>query len=129
MAGTGRAELARLARARELAERLAQWCQRAGRRSCRPGAGRDAERGGETPELLPPALRGRRNDIHRGLRPAVDGARAIIAAATDPALEGVTGLLLGPDAAPSEELRQFLTPEISASVRALTRRVRWPADR
>jgi hypothetical protein len=76
-----------------------------------------------TPEILPPGMRHLREQIRGGLRPASESARPIVAAAVDPALEGASGLVLGPDAAPSEDLRQFATPELSASVRTLTRRV------
>ncbi len=75
------------------------------------------------PEILPPGMRHLREQIRGGLRPASESARPIVAAAVDPALEGASGLVLGPDAAPSEDLRQFATPELSASVRTLTRRV------
>jgi hypothetical protein len=37
--------------------------------------------------------------------------------------DGASGLVLGPDAAPSEDLLKLVSPEISASVRTLTRRV------
>jgi hypothetical protein len=46
-----------------------------------------------------------------------------VAAAVDPAPDGAPGPVLDPDGAPSEDLRRFVTPELSAAVRALTRRV------
>lgn len=76
-----------------------------------------------TPEILPPAFRGLWDEIQQSLRPAAAGAGPIVAAATDPALDSATGVVLGPDAAPSEDLLRFVTPEISASVRRLTRRI------
>jgi hypothetical protein len=76
-----------------------------------------------TPEILPPAVRGLWNQIQSGIGSPADAARPVAAAATDPTFDHTTGVVLGPDAAPSKDLLQFLTPEISGSVRTLTRRV------
>jgi hypothetical protein len=56
------------------------------------------------------------------MRSASACAEPIVAAATDPTFEGASGLVLGPDVAPSEDLLKFVTPDVSASVRTLTRR-------
>jgi NAD(P)-dependent dehydrogenase (short-subunit alcohol dehydrogenase family) len=124
MAVTGRAKLAHLAHALDLAEELkgsgisVLVVDPLGQAAAATPNGLAM-----TPEILPPAFRGRWDEIQQGLRPVAEGARPIVAAATDPAFDGATGLVLGPDAAPSKDLLQFLTPEISASVHALTRRV------
>ncbi|WP_028934072.1 SDR family NAD(P)-dependent oxidoreductase [Pseudonocardia spinosispora] len=124
MAVTGRAKLAHLAHALDLAERLSgSGISVFVVDPLGPAAAATPNAAAMTPEILPPALRGLWDEIQRGLRPAAEGARPIVAAATDPAFDGATGLVLGPDGAPSKDLLQFLTPEISASVRALTRRV------
>lgn len=124
MAATGRAKLAHLAHTRQLAEDL--------RGSgvavltvdpLGPAAAATPNAAAMTPEILPPALRHLWPQIQGGLRPAAESARPIVAAAVDPALDGAEGLVLGPDGAPSEDLLQFVTPAVSASVRTLTRRV------
>lgn len=124
MAVTGRAKLAHLAHTRNLAEDL--------RGSgitvltvdpLGPAAAATPNAAAMTPEILPPALRHLWETIQEGLRPASQSARPIVAAAVDPAFDGAPGLVLGPDGAPSDDLLRFVTPEVSASVRALTRRV------
>lgn len=124
MAVTGRAKLAHLAHAMDLARELnGSGVSVLVVDPLGPAAAATPNAAAMTPEILPPAFRGLWNQIQQGLRPAAEGARPIVAAATDPALDGATGVVLGPDAAPSTDLLQFLTPEISASVHALTRRV------
>jgi hypothetical protein len=76
-----------------------------------------------TPEILPPAARHLWDHIRAGMRPAAEVAGAVVAAVTDPAFDRAWGVVLGPDAEPSGDLLAFLTPEISASSRELTRRV------
>jgi NAD(P)-dependent dehydrogenase (short-subunit alcohol dehydrogenase family) len=124
MAVCGRAKLAHLAHSQDLAEEL--------RGSgvtvltvdpLGPAAAATPNAAAMTPEILPPAVRHLWEQIQEGLRPASESARPIVAAATDPAFDGAAGLVLGPDSAPSGELVKFLSPEISASVRTLTRRV------
>ncbi|MDN5750172.1 MAG: SDR family NAD(P)-dependent oxidoreductase [Pseudonocardia sp.] len=124
MAVTGRAKLAHLAHTRQLAEDLREsgitvlTVDPLG-----PAAAATPNAAAMTPEILPPALRHLWPQIQGGLRPASESARPIVAASVDPALDGASGLVLGPDGAPSEDLLQFVTPAVSASVRALTRRV------
>ena len=76
-----------------------------------------------TPEILPPAIRGLWDQIQASLSDPAGVAGSIVEAATSPALADTTGVVLGPDAVPSEDLTQFLTPELSASTRTLTRTV------
>ncbi len=124
MAATGRAKLAHLAQTRDLAEDLAGSGVTVLSVDPLGSAAAATPNAAEmTPEILPPALRHLWGPIQEGLRPASESARPIVAAAVDPALDGTLGLVLGPDGAPSEDLLQFVTPEVSASVRALTRRV------
>ncbi|MFI8528043.1 SDR family NAD(P)-dependent oxidoreductase [Promicromonospora sukumoe] len=124
MAVTGRAKLAHLAHSQDLARELAP----AGITVLAvdplgPAAAATPNAAEMTPEILPPALRHLWEPIQDGMRPASGVVDAIVAAAVDPAFEGRSGLVLGPDGEPSEDLLRFVTPEISASVRALTRRV------
>lgn len=56
------------------------------------------------------------------MRPS-DVVDVIVAAAVDPALRGRSGLVLGPDRESSQDLVQFVTPEIAASARELTQRM------
>ncbi|GAA2218235.1 hypothetical protein GCM10010413_04150 [Promicromonospora sukumoe] len=124
MAVTGRAKLAHLAHSQDLARELAP----AGITVLAvdplgPAAAATPNAAEMTPEILPPALRHLWDPIQDGMRPASGVVDAIVAAAVDPAFEGRSGLVLGPDGEPSEDLLRFVTPEISTSVRALTRRV------
>ncbi|MGW2092215.1 SDR family NAD(P)-dependent oxidoreductase [Promicromonospora sukumoe] len=124
MAVTGRAKLAHLAHNQDLARELAP----AGITVLAvdplgPAAAATPNAAEMTPEILPPALRHLWDPIQDGMRPASGVVDGIVAAAVDPSFEGRSGLVLGPDGEPSEDLLGFLTPEISTSVRALTRRV------
>jgi NAD(P)-dependent dehydrogenase (short-subunit alcohol dehydrogenase family) len=128
MAVTGRAKLAHLAHNQDLARELAaDGVTVLAADPLGPAAAATpnaAEMTPEmTPEMLPPVLRHLWEPIQAGMRPASGVVDAIVAAAVDPAFEGRSGLVLGPDGAPSEDLLRFVTPEVSASVRALTRRV------
>jgi NAD(P)-dependent dehydrogenase (short-subunit alcohol dehydrogenase family) len=124
MAVTGRAKLAHLAHSLDLAEQL-----RGSGVSVivvdpvGPGAVETPNAAEMTPDILPPAIRGLWDQIQAGMGSAADVAGSIVTAATDPAFDDTTGVVLGPDATPSNDLVKFLTPEISESVRALTRRV------
>lgn len=124
MAVTGRAKLAHLAHNQDLARELAP----AGITVLAvdplgPAAAATPNAAEMTPEILPPALRHLWDPIQDGMRPASGVVDAIVSAAVDPSFEGRSGLVLGPDGQPSPDLLEFLTPEISTSVRALTRRV------
>jgi len=123
MAVTGRAKLAHLAHTQDLAEELrGSGVTVVTVDPLGPAAAATPNAAEMTPEVLPPALRHLWEQIQGGLRPASESARPIVAAAVDPALEGASGLVLGPDAAPSEDLLQFVTPAVSAAVPTLTRR-------
>jgi NAD(P)-dependent dehydrogenase (short-subunit alcohol dehydrogenase family) len=124
MAVTGRAKLAHLAHVRDLGDRL----QGTGVTVLAvdplgPAAAATPNAAAMTPEILPTPLRHLWDQIQGGLRPAEESARPIVAAALDPAFAGTSGLVLGPDGQPSQDLLQFLTPEVAESARRLTRRV------
>jgi NAD(P)-dependent dehydrogenase (short-subunit alcohol dehydrogenase family) len=124
MAVTGRAKLAHLAHNQDLAEELrGSGVTVLAVDPLGPAAAATPNAAAMTPEILPPALRHLWEPIQDGMRSASESAEPIVAAATDPAFEGASGLVLGPDAAPTEDLLTFVTPEVSASVRNLTRRV------
>lgn len=124
MAVTGRAKLAHLAHNQDLAQELrGSGVTVLAVDPLGPAAAATPNAAAMTPEILPPALRHLWEPIQDGMRSAPESAEPIVAAATDPAFEGASGLVLGPDAAPSEDLLKFVTPEVSASVRTLTRRV------
>lgn len=124
MAVTGRAKLAHLAHNQDLAEELGgSGVAVLAVDPLGPAAAATPNAAAMTPEILPPALRHLWAPIQDGMRSASESAVPIVAAATDPAFGGASGLVLGPDAAPSEDLLKFVTPEVSESVRTLTRRV------
>lgn len=124
MAVTGRAKLAHLAHTLDLAEELSSsGVSVFAVDPVGPGAVKTPNSAEMTPEILPPAIRGFWDQIRDGMRSPADVAGSIVTAATDPAFDDTTGVVLGPDAAPSQDLVKFLTPEISESVRALTHRV------
>jgi NAD(P)-dependent dehydrogenase (short-subunit alcohol dehydrogenase family) len=124
MAVTGRAKLAHLAYNQDLAEELkGSGVTVLAVDPLGPAAAATPNAAAMTPQILPPALRHLWEPIQDGMRPASESAEPIVAAATDPAFDATSGLVLGPDAAPSEDLLKFVTPEVSASVRTLTRRV------
>lgn len=123
MAVTGRAKLAHLAHTQDLAKELrGSGVAVLAVDPLGPAAAATPNAAAMTPEILPPALRHLWEPIQDGMRSASECADPIVAAATDPTFEGASGLVLGPDAAPSEDLLKFVTPDVSASVRTLTRR-------
>ena len=122
MAVSGRAKLAHLAYNRELAQRLRG--SGVSVFAADPGAAATPNAAEMTPEILPPALRPHWEQIRQGVqRPAAEGARPVVFAATDPSLTGETGLIIDPECTPSETLLGALTPDLSAATRALTERV------
>ncbi|WFE53263.1 SDR family NAD(P)-dependent oxidoreductase [Micromonospora sp. WMMD1155] len=124
MAVAGRAKLAHLAHNQDLAEALrGSGVTVLAADPLGPAAAATPNAAEMTPEILPPPVRHLWDQIQAGLRPASDVARPIVVAATDPALAGAAGVVIGPDAAPSDELLTYLSSEASASARALTRRV------
>jgi NAD(P)-dependent dehydrogenase (short-subunit alcohol dehydrogenase family) len=124
MAVTGRAKLAHLAHNQDLAEELrGSGVAVLAVDPLGPAAAATPNAAAMTPEILPPAIRHLWEPIQSGMRSASESAEPIVAAATDPVFDGASGLVLGPDAAPSEDLLKLVSPEISASVRTLTQRV------
>lgn len=124
MAVCGRAKLAHLAHTQDLAEELrGSGITLLTVDPLGPAAAATPNAAAMTPDILPPAVRHLWDDIQQGLRPASESAQPIVAAAIDPAFEGLAGLIVGPDGKPSEDLLPFLSPGISASARELTQRV------
>ncbi|ANY08837.1 SDR family NAD(P)-dependent oxidoreductase [Pseudonocardia sp. HH130630-07] len=124
MAVAGRAKLAHLAHNQDLARELAaDGVTVLAADPLGPAAAATPNAAEMTPEILPPALRHLWEQIQDGLRPASEVVDPIVAAAVDPAFDGRAGLVLGPDGVPSQDLLRFVTPEVSASAGALTRRV------
>lgn len=124
MAVTGRAKLAHLAHNQDLARELAaDGVTVLAADPLGPAAAATPNAAEMTPDMLPPVLRHLWDPIQAGMRPASEVVAPIVAAAVDPSFEGRSGLVLGPDGEPSRDLLRFVTPEISASTRALTRRV------
>ncbi|MFJ8881932.1 SDR family NAD(P)-dependent oxidoreductase [Streptomyces sp. NPDC102402] len=119
LAVTGRAKLAHLAYSMELAGRL-------GPRgvtvlAADPGAAATDNAAQMTIEILPPALRPHWEQIQKGVSaPVASAATGPLAAATDPALEGRTGLVIGPTGTVDDTLLAFVTPELTEAVRAWT---------
>ncbi|WP_020499814.1 SDR family NAD(P)-dependent oxidoreductase [Sciscionella marina] len=123
MSVTGRAKLAHLAHVQELAEELrGSGVSVLAVDPLGPAAAMTPNAAAMTPEILPPVLRHLWEQIQAGLRPPAEAARAIVAAATDPVLDDATGLVLGPDGAPSDELSRYVTPDLATAAGALTRR-------
>ncbi|MCO5973693.1 SDR family NAD(P)-dependent oxidoreductase [Actinoallomurus soli] len=121
MAVSGRAKLAHLAYTRELAGRLRGTGVSVF--SADPGAAATPNAAEMTPEILPPPLRPHWEQIREGVqRPAAEAARSVVFAATDPSLSGETGLVIDPECSPSDALTGALTPDLMATVRALTER-------
>jgi NAD(P)-dependent dehydrogenase (short-subunit alcohol dehydrogenase family) len=125
MAATGRAKLAHLAYTLELAARLRGTGVSVF--AADPGAAVTPNASAMTPEILPPALRSRWEYIRQGLQdpaahPAAEAARSVVFAATDPSLDGETGLVIDPGCSPSDALTSALTPELMAAAHALTER-------
>ncbi|MDQ0378767.1 SDR family NAD(P)-dependent oxidoreductase [Amycolatopsis thermophila] len=122
MAASGRAKLAHLAYNRDLASRLRG--SGVSVFAADPGAAATPNAAAMTPEILPPPLRPQWDQIRQGVqRPAAEAARSIVFAATDPSLEGETGLVIDPGCRPSEALRSALTGELAAAATSLTERV------
>ncbi|MEU1401935.1 SDR family NAD(P)-dependent oxidoreductase [Streptomyces sp. NPDC005728] len=123
----GRAKLANLAYTLDLAERLRDtgvtvFAADPG------GAATDMTNGTMTsPKIVSPGLRLMWPLVRRAFErstagPAFLAARSSIVAATDPALDGRTGLLIGPEALPVPAFRGSTDPRIVADVLRLSRR-------
>ncbi|MEU0300500.1 SDR family NAD(P)-dependent oxidoreductase [Streptomyces sp. NPDC006175] len=121
LAATGRAKLAHLAHSMELAGRLES--RGVSVLAADPGAAATDNAALMTIDILPPALRPHWEQILKGVSaPVASAARGPLAAATDPALEGRTGLVVGPDGTVDDTLLGFVTPELTEAVR------RWTAQ-
>jgi len=125
MAATGRAKLAHLAYTLELARRLRGTGISVF--AADPGAAVTPNAAEMTPEILPPAMAPRWEQIRQGLQnpaahPAAKAARSVVFAATDPSLNGETGLVIDPGCSPSDTLTRALTPELMAAANSLTER-------
>jgi NAD(P)-dependent dehydrogenase (short-subunit alcohol dehydrogenase family) len=130
MAVTGRAKLAHLAHTQDLSRRLeGSGLTVLSVDPVGPAAAATPNAAAMTPELLPPPIRHLWGQIQAGIRPVEECAEIIVAAATDPAFEGKTGVVVGPDGQPSENLKSYLNPEVAAASRALTERVLAGLDR
>ncbi|MCG6494122.1 SDR family NAD(P)-dependent oxidoreductase [Kitasatospora sp. A2-31] len=128
----GRAKLANLAYTLDLAERLRG--SGVGVFAADPGgAATDMTNGTMTsPRIVSPPLRllwplVRRRFERSTAGPASEAARSSIAAATDPALHGQTGLLIGPGAQPVPAFRGATDPKVVSDVLRLSRQLadRW----
>ncbi|MFE4213731.1 SDR family NAD(P)-dependent oxidoreductase [Streptomyces sp. NPDC056844] len=118
---TGRAKLAHLAHSMELAGRLAP--RGISVIAADPGAAATGNAALMTPDILPPAMRPFWEQIQKGVSaPVAAAATGPLAAALDPALEGRTGLVVGPDGTVDDTLLAFVTPEVTEAVR------RWTAE-
>ncbi|WP_405665927.1 SDR family NAD(P)-dependent oxidoreductase [Streptomyces sp. NBC_01166] len=121
LAATGRAKLAHLAHSVELAGRLAS--RGVSVLAADPGAAATDNAALMTIDILPPALRPHWEQVLKGVSaPVTSAAKGPLAAATDPALEGRTGLVVGPDGTVDDTLLAFVTPELTEAVR------RWTAE-
>ncbi|WP_203182996.1 SDR family NAD(P)-dependent oxidoreductase [Streptomyces pratensis] len=128
LAATGRAKLAHLAHSMELAERLAP--RGISVLAADPGAAATDNAAQMTIDILPPALRPHWEEIRKGVSaPVTSAAKGPLAAATDPALEGRTGLVVGPDGTVDDTLKAFVTPELTEAVRGWTARLMATASR
>ncbi|WAP52208.1 hypothetical protein OL239_02565 [Arthrobacter sp. ATA002] len=124
MAVTGRAKLAHLAHNQQLARTLdSTEITVLAVDPLGPAAASTPNAMEMTPEILPPALRHLWEPIQNGMRHPADAVEAIVAAAVNPSFAGRSGLVLGPDGEPSQDLLTFLTPEVAAAAQSLTRRV------
>jgi NAD(P)-dependent dehydrogenase (short-subunit alcohol dehydrogenase family) len=122
MAVSGRAKLARLAYNRNLADRLRG--SGVSVFAADPGTAATPNAGEMTPEILPPPLRPIWEQVWAGVqRPASEATRSIVFAATDPALDQESGLVFDPEGQPSEALSSAITPDLTAEVLALTKKV------
>jgi hypothetical protein len=119
---SGRAKLAHLAYNRDLADRLRG--SGVSVFAADPGTAATSNAGEMTPEILPPPLRPNWEQVRAGVqRPASEAARSIVFAATDPALDQESGLVIDPEGQPSEALSSAITPDLTAEVLALTAKV------
>ncbi|MER7790869.1 SDR family NAD(P)-dependent oxidoreductase [Streptomyces sp. NPDC097640] len=71
--------------------------------------------------------------VHKAFRRTTSGtpaqaARSSVAAATDPALAGRPGLVIGPDGRPLSPPRRATDPRLAEAVRTLSRRLAPPTD-
>jgi len=121
MTASGRAKLAHLASTLELAGRLRGTGVSVF--AADPGAAATPNSAEMTPEILPPPFRPHWEQILQGVqRPAAVAARPVVFAATDPSLDGQTGLVIDPGCAPSDALTGALTPALIEAARSLTER-------
>ncbi|KND33617.1 SDR family NAD(P)-dependent oxidoreductase [Streptomyces acidiscabies] len=119
LAATGRAKLAHLVHTLDLAERVRPYGVSVF--AADPGAAATPNAAEMTVEILPPELRPHWEMIQQAVSaPVADAARSPLAAATDAALEGSTGVVLGPDGQPDGKLLAIITPEIADAVRVWT---------
>ncbi|MET9089338.1 SDR family NAD(P)-dependent oxidoreductase [Streptomyces sp. NPDC004237] len=119
LAATGRAKLAHLAHTMNLAERLK--ASGVSVFAADPGAAATDNAAQMTIDILPPALRPHWEMIQKGVSgPVSAAAKAPLAAATDPGLEGSTGLVIGPTGQADGGLLGFVTPQVTEAVRSWT---------
>ncbi|MGW0707593.1 SDR family NAD(P)-dependent oxidoreductase [Streptomyces sp. NPDC002643] len=119
MAATGRAKLAHLVHTMDLAERLKP--SGVAVFAADPGAAATDNAAQMTIDILPPALRPHWEQIRQGVSaPVPDAAKAPLTAATDPSLDGSTGLVIGRSGKPDDSLLKFVTPQVADAVRAWT---------
>ncbi|MFF2729195.1 SDR family NAD(P)-dependent oxidoreductase [Streptomyces sp. NPDC058008] len=128
LAATGRAKLAHLAHTVELAARLRP--RGVSVLAADPGAAATANAAEMTMDILPPPMRPHWELILKGVSaPVASAARAPLAAATDPALEGRTGVVVGPEGTLDDTLLAFVTPELTEAVRGWTAKLLAAAGR
>ncbi|MDF6018244.1 SDR family NAD(P)-dependent oxidoreductase [Streptomyces sp. JH34] len=119
LAATGRAKLAHLAHTLELAGRLRP--RGISVFAADPGAAATDNAAQMTVDILPPALRPHWEEIKKGVSaPVAAAAAGPLAAATDPAMEGRTGLVIGSGGTVDETLLAFVSPELTEAVRVWT---------
>ncbi|MFD9289119.1 hypothetical protein ACFWBV_12575 [Streptomyces sp. NPDC060030] len=119
LAATGRAKLAHLAHTLELAGRLRP--RGISVFAADPGAAATDNAAQMTVDILPPALRPHWEEIKKGVSaPVAPAAAGPLAAATDPALDGRTGLVIGSGGTVDETLLAFVSPELTEAVRVWT---------
>ncbi|MEU5750348.1 SDR family NAD(P)-dependent oxidoreductase [Streptomyces sp. NPDC047726] len=119
LAATGRAKLAHLSHTVELAERLRP--RGVSVFAVDPGAAATDNAARMTVDILPPALRPHWEEIRKGVSaPVAAAATGPLAAATDPALDGRTGLVIGPGGAVDGTLLAYVTPGLTEAVRVWT---------
>jgi NAD(P)-dependent dehydrogenase (short-subunit alcohol dehydrogenase family) len=122
MAVTGRAKLANLAYTLDLAKRLDGTGVSVF--AADAGAAATPNAAAVTAEMLPPPVQPFWDSIKQGMTASVERqARPAVFAATDPSLDGRTGVVIGPDVTPSEALLAYVTPKVTEAVLALTKRL------